>query len=366
MLSDRRISQKVGLTQTLSRRGLLKGAGTAVALGAAGGTSRAYGQNAPSKPLVYVGFGGAYQAYLEKAILRPFQKATGIEIQSVTGANNIAKLKAMVELGDVTWDIIDVTGAALGTYDAAGLLKKLDYSQITVPKLIEASVQQPSGMGYYVYSHNIWWNTSVIKGPLNSWAEVWDAKTHPGKRGFQNQAVYSPEEALLADGVPLDKVYPMDIDRIFRMYNKIRPSAVFLGLNELTNQITQGDIVTGDINLTRLQAALAAKAPLAYNWKQTLVDVERFGIPKGAHNDANAYKLMNFALQPEQQLAIIQVFKTYSPVVEQVFSKLSKEEQAGLAGSPPNAVQSLYISSSWYSQHGSELNSKFEAWLEAG
>ena len=216
MLSDRRISQKVGLTQTLSRRGLLKGAGTAVALGAAGGTSRAYGQNAPSKPLVYVGFGGAYQAYLEKAILRPFQKATGIEIQSVTGANNIAKLKAMVESGDVTWDIIDVTGAALGTYDAAGLLKKLDYSQITVPKLIEASVQQPSGMGYYVYSHNIWWNTSVIKGPLNSWAEVWDAKTHPGKRGFQNQAVYSPEEALLADGVPLDKVYPMDIDRIFK------------------------------------------------------------------------------------------------------------------------------------------------------
>src|SRR5438309_6091061 len=45
-----------------------------------------------------------------------------------------------------------------------------------------------------------------------TWAEFWDAKKFPGPRtlraGVYGTGAY--EEALLADGVPMDKLYPMD------------------------------------------------------------------------------------------------------------------------------------------------------------
>ncbi|RVD48303.1 ABC transporter substrate-binding protein, partial [Mesorhizobium sp. M2D.F.Ca.ET.140.01.1.1] len=54
----------------------------------------------------------------------------------------------------------------------------------------------------------------------------WDVSKYPGVRTLSS-GVYGEagpwEEALLADGVPADALYPLDIDRAFASLDKIKP-----------------------------------------------------------------------------------------------------------------------------------------------
>src|SRR3546814_15435571 len=78
------------------------------------------------------------------------------------------------------------------------------------------------GVGAMLWSYVIGYDGDRIKGagPRN-WADFWDVKRFPGKRGMRKNLKYSLEFALLADGVTPDTVYPTlrtpaGIDRAFR------------------------------------------------------------------------------------------------------------------------------------------------------
>ena len=53
--------------------------------------------------------------------------------------------------------------------------------------------------------------------------DYWDAKKFPGPRGMYNAPTYILEFALIADGVPKDKLYPLDVPRAFKSLDRIKP-----------------------------------------------------------------------------------------------------------------------------------------------
>jgi putative spermidine/putrescine transport system substrate-binding protein len=48
-------------------------------------------------------------------------------------------------------------------------------------------------------------------------------KGFPGTRALRNDPQTVLEAALLADGVPRDKLYPLDVDRAFKKLEQIKP-----------------------------------------------------------------------------------------------------------------------------------------------
>jgi spermidine/putrescine-binding protein len=51
------------------------------------------------------------------------------------------------------------------------------------------------------------YNADKLKTAPTSWADFWDTKTFPGKRGLRKGAKYTLEFALMADGVAPKDVY---------------------------------------------------------------------------------------------------------------------------------------------------------------
>src|SRR3546814_12005440 len=84
-----------------------------------------------------------------------------------------------------------------------------------------------------LWSYVIGYDGDRIKGPgPQSWADFWDMKRFPGKRGMRRTPKYSLEFALMADGVPADRVYPMlrtpaGVDRAFRKTDETKPHVVW-------------------------------------------------------------------------------------------------------------------------------------------
>ncbi|WP_370651222.1 extracellular solute-binding protein [Neorhizobium galegae] len=56
------------------------------------------------------------------------------------------------------------------------------------------------------------------------WADFFDLKAFPGPRSMQRQPYILLESALLADGVSPEKLYPLDVDRVFKNLDQIKSS----------------------------------------------------------------------------------------------------------------------------------------------
>src|SRR5262249_45536777 len=80
--------------------------------------------------LTITSWGGAYTKSQEQAYFAPFSKESGVKILQDEWDGSTAKLKGMVETGQVTWDIVDVEpGHALQGCNE-GWLEKIDYAKI--------------------------------------------------------------------------------------------------------------------------------------------------------------------------------------------------------------------------------------------
>ena len=154
-------------------------------------------------------------------------EATGIKV-IVTAFPTYAQMEAQVKSGNIEWDIVECESRMYARGTKAGIFEPLDLSLISTKDFVEGSVTKDSvGLAYYAfnlaYSTNKW---AAGKGPL-SMKDFWDVKKFPGLRTMKFTAASSLEAALLADGVPRDKIYPLDVDRALRKLTELKPYIVF-------------------------------------------------------------------------------------------------------------------------------------------
>ena len=258
----------VGITQT--RRGLLRAAAPLALSAPLIWTRRA----TAAQQLVVRTPGGAFDEVKKKMVYDPFREATGIEIVPV--ASTAAKLLAMYKAGQIDIDVIDTGDDVLLQLEQAGALEPIPYKDFTYtnPDDIDTSVRLKYQVGSFVYAFVLGFNTTaypVGKEP-KSWAEFWDIKAFPGTRTLADMASGAPnlEIALIADGVPMDKVYPIDIERAFRSLSRIKPAVPkFWDTGALSAQmLADKEAVMGVIWNTRVQVAADGGAPLAAQWNQ--------------------------------------------------------------------------------------------------
>ena len=115
---------------------------------------------------------------------------------------DLAKLRKMVQLSHVSWDVVEVEAPELARGCEEGLFEPLDASLLgDVADYLPGAVQ-PCGVGIFVWSTVLAYNGSKLKGAPQGWADFWDTQRFPGKRGLRWGAKYNLEFALMADGVP--------------------------------------------------------------------------------------------------------------------------------------------------------------------
>lgn len=304
--------------------------------------------------LVVVGWGGSWAQAMREHIFNGFERETGIKILEDTPPNN-AKIKAMVESGNVTWDLLETDLPAILSLVQENLLEKLDYSKIDKAKLdnFPAEMKQPYSIGHKIYSFNIVYNTNVFptgKHP-KTWAEVWDAAKFPGKRTFNYKGGVSPqvEIALVADGAPIDSLYPVDEARAWASFDRLRPnvSKWYGSHSEAIQLITTGE---ADIGCTIGPRGIAAKnegAPVAVEYNEGKLASDNWCIVKDTPNFEAAMSFINYAVDAKR-LAEMSKAVPYGPGNLGAFEFLSAEEAAALNTSPENIENQFWNNVEWW------------------
>ena len=181
-------------------------------------------------------------------------------------------------------------------------------------------------VGGDVFSTVLAWNTKTYgdKGP-QSWADFWDVKKFPGKRSYRKGVAGALEPALMADGVPPDKVYevlsqPGGIERAIKKIKELKPHiAVWWSSGAQHAQLMKDgevDMITGWNG--RFDVVAKDGGKVAYTFNQALLDYDCYAIPKGAPNKAAAMKFLAEISKPQYQAEFTK-YITYGPTNKKAY-----------------------------------------------
>jgi putative spermidine/putrescine transport system substrate-binding protein len=313
-----------------------------------GGTSQAFAED-----ITFVSQGGAYQEAQSKAILEPAAKRLGLTLKQDSSPKAYPVIKTQVESGKVTWDVVDLPTGDCIRGEAEGLFEKLDPNLIPNAAQLPATLKDDYSVGYISYSTVLAYRTDAFKGKKvpKTWADFWDTKKYPGQRSLRNLPRPTLEIALIADGVPADKLYPLDVDRAFRKLEEIKPNIAtwWTSGGQSAQLISDGEVDMIQAWNGRISAVQAAGAPVAFDYNQGVLETNSLCVLKGTPHKAAAMKFVNEAIDAKLQAALPMLID-YGPLNPEAFKTgiIPAERAAKLPSSPENLSRQALLSAQWW------------------
>lgn len=361
--------------KNLGAAGFVLGGGALLAACGLGGSSSSSSKKSEQSSattsteakIVYLrSLGGAYEAAWQKAAWIPFEKATGIKVVGVTSTP--AQILADAKAHRVTLDVIDLGEFATIKLSQAGALETINASKFTETNLDDlvgpkSSFYLPS----FAFSLVMGYNSKKFGGnPPNNWADFWNVSKFPGIRTLEGLSAGNPnlEQALLADGVPMDKIFPIDINRAFNKLAEIKShiSTYWETGAQSAELFTTGSAELGSVWNGRLQVPINTKYPLAIQWNQAERLYQCFSIPKGAAHPENALRYIDFALQPKV-LAEFAAGIFYGPSNKKSYDYIPSSVAAILPTSAEHTAISFAQDANWWVQNFDEVSKRWASFI---
>ena len=325
---------------------------TMLALGGAGA--------AAANDMVFTSWGGTTQAAQKQAWVAPFEKKTG-DVVKLDGPTDYGKLKAMVDSGNVSWDVVDVEGDFALAAARAGLLEPLDFSVIPKGEL-DPRFTAADYVGSFYYSFVLGYNKDALGGKEpKTWADLFDEKAYPGKRSlYKWSAPGMLEIALLADGVAPDKLYPLDLDRALKKLDTIKKDIVWWGGGAQSQQLlASGEAPLGAFWNGRVFAVQKDEPGVGVSWNQNLTAADMLVVPKGAPHKAEAMRFLAEASSAEPQ-AEMAALTSYAPV-NTASAKLMPEAEAATLPDRHTEGQ-INLDMGYWAAHREEIGKRWYDW----
>ena len=321
---------------------------------------------AMAQSLTVVNFGGANGAAQKKAYIDSFEK-TGTKVTMVEYNGEQAKIKAMVEAKKVTWDVVEVESPDLSRGCDEGLFEKLDWAKIGNKADFQKAAVHECGVGTFVWSTVMAYDGDKLKTAPTTWADFWDTKKFPGKRGMRKGARYNLEFALMADGVKPADVYKVlatkdGADRAFKKMTELKPNIQWREAGAQPPQF----LVAGDVAMTtayngRIDAAQREGKNLKITWTGGIYDLDYWVMPKGTPNKDAAMKFIAMASSPDAQAEYAKNI-SYGPTNNKALGKLDAKVLGQLPTSEANSKDALQFGIAFWADQGEALEKRFSAW----
>ncbi len=314
--------------------------------------------------VTFASWGGAYQKAQRAALLTPAEEILDVKILEDT-LTGLAEVRAQVKAGSVTWDIVDLEIDACVRAAQEGLLEPIDYEVVSSEGFEKAAFAE-HWIGVIYFSTVLGYSTEAYgDNPPQSWADFWDVEGFPGARAMQKDPSANVEIALIADGVPLDEVYPIDLDRAFRKLDEIKPYVdVWWSSGAQSAQLMKdGEVEMTTIWNGRMDAAMADGAQGDYTYNGGIASLDCLAIPKGSENVDVAMKVLAALVSSDLQ-ANIPAHINYGPTNSGAFAlgKITDEMAVRSPSAPENLKNQVIVRAEWWAKNGQDLQERWDAW----
>ncbi|MEQ8372246.1 MAG: extracellular solute-binding protein [Roseibium aggregatum] len=355
------------------------------------GTALAFaGSAAMAKDMTIVSWGGAYQASQKNAYADPYvAENSDINVIWDESSNEaVAKLRAMNEAGNLTWDLVDVVASDAIRLCDEGLALEIDPDTdlADAPDGTKASEDFGDLLVSECFIPQIVYSTTFgYRSDIAEWngkepddiCDVFDLETFPGKRSLEKRPINNMEWALLCDGVPKEEVYNVleteeGQEQAFKKLDTIKDNVVWWSAGAETPQLlADKEVVIGSTYNGRLFSLIEEqKQPVKMLWDAQVFDLDGWIIPAGLPEDrlAMVKDYVKYATVT-QRLADQAKYISYGPARKSSAPLVGKHADLGIEMAPhmptdPNNAKNTFLYNyEWWADYRDDIDAKFQAWL---
>jgi putative spermidine/putrescine transport system substrate-binding protein len=338
--------------------------------------------------MTLVSWGGAYQSSQQKAYVEPYQEMHP-DVNVVwdeSSAEAVAKLRAMNEAENVTWDLVDVVAADAIRLCDEGLAMEIDADEVLADGDDGSKASDDFGdllvsdcfIPQIVYSTTFGYRTDMVgdTAPTDVCA-IFDTEAYPGKRSLEKRPINNMEWALLCDGVAKDEVYdvlatPEGQDQALAKLDTIKDDVIWWSAGADTPQLlADGEIVMGSTYNGRLFSVIEEQdQPVAMLWDAQVFDLDGWIIPAGLSEErlARVKDFVKFATDT-QRLADQAKYISYGPARASSAPLVGQHAELGIdmaphmPTDPKNATNTFLYNYEFWADYRDDIDAKFQAWL---
>jgi len=343
-----------------------------------------------AQDLTIVSWGGAYSASQQNAYHDPYMAANpGVNIiNDESSPEAVAKLRAMAEAGNTTWDVVDVEAADAIRLCDEGLAMEIDADSQLAPGDDGRSASDDFGVmlvsacfiPQIVFSTTFGYRTDMVPAgtaaPTGA-CDVFDLETYPGKRSLNKRPIANMEWALICDGVAYGDVYDMlETDegqaRAFAKLDTIKDETIWWSASaEPVQLLADGEVFMASAYNGRLFAMIAEQGqPVGMAWNWQMFDLDGWIIPANLSDERRqaALDYVYFATDT-QRLADQAKYISYGPARASSAPLVGQHATLGIDMGPhmptdPNNAENTFVNNySWWADYRDDLDAKFQAWL---
>lgn len=328
--------------------------------------TRAFAAPEPIKVAVY---GGFFKKVLDKELFAPFQKETGIEVESQaepTGPVMLQQVRAAVKAGKAPTDvaIFSVTAVLRGIKE--GLWAP--YSEAEIPNLKYLAKpffrRDPQkrlvGIGALSWYINLVYNHDVIKTNPNSWTAFWDPqyKDQLGLLKLVDNSFLLEITSTTFFGGKNILATKDGVLKVLKKLSEVKPNVKMWYESEakFEQALQTGEVPMGQLyhDVTTVMASKGAPVKSVFPKEGGVLDHGAWMLLKTSKKVKEAHAFVNYCCDPKVQDRVSLALGT-SPTASPQYLTLKKEDYEAIAGLGPDAAITPY-----YELYTGEL----ESWVK--
>ena len=323
---------------------------------------------AQARDLTVVSWGGSYQDDQEKVYFDPFSEDTGTALLEDSYNGGLAKIRSMVKTDSVTWDVIQVEAPELVRGCQQGLFAFIPWDKLGKRDNFIEGAASDCGVGTIVWGVVMAYNADAVDGQPDSWADFWNVEKFPGKRGLRKGAKFNLEIALMADGVPPEKVYEVlsteqGVDRAFAKLEELKPHIQWWEAGAQPPEwLASGDVVMSSAYNGRITAAQEEGQPFKISWSGQVYAIDSWAIVRGTPKMEQAVQFIDYASKPEHQARLPQAIP-YGPTHRAAIDSVPSDVVPNLPTAPQNLETALRNDTEFWIDREETLDQRFNNWI---
>ncbi|QQA42027.1 extracellular solute-binding protein [Pelagovum pacificum] len=340
--------------------------------------------------MTIVSWGGAYQNSQLKAYVEPYLEMN--PDVSVTwdesSAEAVARLRAMAEADNITWDLVDVVASDAIRLCDEGLAMEIDVEDTMAPAPDGTSAEDDFGdmlvsdcfIPQIAYSTTAAYRPDLLPEDApapDSICAMFDTETYPGMRTLERRPINNLEWALICDGVPFEEVYDtLETEegqaQAFAKLDTIKDQVVWWSAAaEPPQLLADGEVVMGTSYNGRWFSAIEEQdQPFEMLWDAQVFDLDGWIIPEGL-DEERLNRVLDFVwfATDTQRLADQAAYISYGPARESSAPLVSTHAELGIdmaphmPTNPENTSNSFVYNYEWWADYRDDLDARFQAWL---
>lgn len=331
--------------------------------------------------LTVVSWGEAYQQAQTVAFFHPFDDDADVDVDGVIYGGGLDEIRAQVESGEVTWDVVDLDITDAVTACNEGLLEPIDPTLLPAGADGKAALEDfvpgaigPCWVGTVVYSQIVAFAPDRFEAGPQSAADFFDLESFPGMRALRDAGpAYNLPFALIADGAAPDEIYSLlqteeGLSRAFAKLDSIEGSILWWRRpNEPVDMLRSGEASMATALNGRVFDAETGEGDVAALWDGQIYGFDVFGIPRGTPARERALEFVAFA-SSTRPLAAMSSRVPYGPARRSAIDYLTDNPLTGmemrpfLPTTPQNFEAAIYLDHVWWEQHGGPIRIRWDAW----